>query len=324
MRKIQRVSILSSLCLLLMARPAQSLEEIAAFNPVNGELPESITIDHSGNLYFSLAGAGEIRKLTPAGQMTTIGTLPIAAFALGVKVGPDGCVYNVSTSLSSSPSGAFVWRICTEGVVEEFAALDPNGGPNDLAFDHDGNLYVTDPFLGQIWKVTSDGRASVWLQHPLLQGNPVAPVLVFHEIGVDGIAFDANKEHLYVGNLDQGTIVRITLRAHGSAGDVDVFVSDPLLSGVDGIAFDQKGNLFAAVNAQDRLASIDDAGRITVLDQGGLLDGPSSVVFGTAPSDQHTLYIASSAFSRAFGFQSGTPHPALLSTKIKHKGLPLP
>jgi len=319
MRRILCASVLSTLWLLLSPKPAGAIELVVAFDPAQGELPESLTVDHAGNLYLSLSSIGTIRKLTPEGHVSTFGTLPISAFALGVKVGPDGCLYNVSTSLSASPPGAFVWRICSAGVVEQFAALDPNGGPNDLAFDDDGNLYVTDPFLGQIWKITPEGHPSIWLQHPLLQGNPLAPVLLFHEIGVDGIAFDREKKHLYVGNLDYGHIVRIALCHNGRAGDVDLFVSDPLLQGADGLAFDKKGNLFVAVNAQDRLVSIDPTGAITVLDEGGLLDAPSSVAFGTAHDDEHTLYVTSSAFSRAFGFKPGTPHPALLRTDVKHK-----
>lgn len=78
------------------------------------------------------------------------------------------------------------------------------------------------------------------------------------------------------------------------------------------------------MNAQDSLATLDPSGHIRVVDTGGLLDGPSSVVFGATRADEHTLYVASSAFSRAFGFQTGTPHPALLTTRVPQEGLRLP
>lgn len=67
---------------------------------------------------------------------------------------------------------------------------------------------------------------SVWLQHPLLDGNPAAPVLGFHSVGVDGIAFDEDKDNLYLGNLDYGRIVRVPVRNDGSAGTPVVFAAD--------------------------------------------------------------------------------------------------
>jgi sugar lactone lactonase YvrE len=322
MTRILGVIAVSALSLLIPARSALALETLASFDPSKGQIPESITTDDDGNLYFSWASTSTIQKRSRDGTISTFGTLPIPVFTLGVKVGPDGCVYTVSTSLSPAP-GAFVWRICSPGNVEQFAVLDPKGGPNDLAFDDEGNLFVTDPFLGQIWMVSRGGAARVWLQHPLLAGNPVNPVLVFHAVGVDGIAFDRHKRNLYVDNLDFGDIIRIAFD-DGVAGDVSLFASDPLLQGADGIAFDRKGNLFVAVNAQDSLVSIDPSGVITTLEQGGLLDGPSSVVFGATDDDRDTLYITSSAFSRAFGFKPGTPHPALLTTRAGHPGLRLP
>jgi sugar lactone lactonase YvrE len=306
----------------LPAHAGPPIETLASFDPALGQIPESITTDRHGNLYFSWASTSTIQKRTPDGTISTFGTLPVPVFTLGVKVGPDGCVYTVSTSLSAL-AGAFVWRICTAGVVEQFATLDATGGPNDLAFDDDGHLYVTDPFLGRIWKLDRHGDARVWLDDPRLVGNAAAPALGFHAVGVDGIAFDEDKRNLYVDNLDYGTILRIEVR-DGRPHDVSVFASDPLLRGADGIAFDDRGALVVAVNAQDSLVSIDPRGAITVIDVGGPLDGPSSVVFGATERDAHSLYVTSSAFSRAFGFEAGTPHPALLRLHAEHRGLPLP
>ena len=283
------------------------------------DIPESVTTDDAGNLYVSVGNTVQVRH--PGGSFGVFATLPLPIAALGVKVGPDGCVYNASTSLSSDP-GAFVWRMCGAGNVEAFAELNQSGAPNDLAFDDDGSLFVTDPLLGQIWKVDEEGNAEVFVQHALLAGNPADPALIFRQIGVNGIAFDKHHRYLYVSNTDQGSVLRIDMNAPTPVPVV--FARDARLRGADGIAFDESGVLFVALNARDSLVSIDKRGRISTVASGGPLDAPSSVVFGSTRRNKHTLYLMSSAFSRTLGLQPGTPHPALLTLQADRPGLPLP
>lgn len=299
---------------------------VRSFDPALGELPESITSDGAGNLYMSMGPV--VKKLRPNGQFTTLASPPVPAgtFMLGLKFGEDGWLYAGSGAFAPEPSAAFVWRIHPiTGATHEYAALDPLGFPNDLAFDDHGNLYVTDPFLGLIWKIDDDGDADVWLADPSLEGDAVSPFLPFHSFGVDGIAFDRKKRNLYVGNLDYGTIVRIPIECHGEAGEPEVWVDDyARLAGADGIAFDGDGDLYVAVNGQDRLVRVDDDGDVSVLAQGGLLDAPSSVVFGQTLATKKKLYITSFAINRYLGVHPGAPHPNLLVLNVPDKGLPLP
>ncbi|MBN9162807.1 MAG: hypothetical protein BGO98_29165 [Myxococcales bacterium 68-20] len=325
MNKTLSAAIFSAGCMFVSVTASghecSSLQVVASYTV--GEVPESVTLDRSGNVYFS--NGNTVRRRTHNGQESVFATLPIPVFALGVKVGPDGCVYNTSVSLDPSVQGAFVWRTCTAGsIAQPYATLDHAGGPNDLAFDDCGNLFVTDPFLGRVWKVTRQGHVSVWLSHSMLDGNAASPYLLFHSQGVNGIAFDEDKRNLYLGNLDYGKIIRVPIRWNGSAGTPSVWVSDPRLQGADGIAFDDSGDLYVAVNGQNSLVRVSRRGRIEVLFTGGLLDSPSSVAFGTRRGDRRTLYVASSAFMRSFGLQTGTPAPALLETRVKDEGLPLP
>jgi sugar lactone lactonase YvrE len=318
MRRNQLIcaSILCLFCLSLQVSAASACDHLTVieeFDPALGHLPESLTRDRRGNFYWSMSSS--VWKRTPAGEMSVIGTLPADAFALGVKVGPDECVYTVSTSLSGA-DGAFVWRICDEGEVTQFAELDHSGGLNDLVFDRFGNMYVTDPFLGRIWKIDPMGNVQVWLEDSLLEGDPDNPVLVFHALGADGIVLDWCQKNIYVNNLDYGEIFRISINPDGSAGEMVEFVSDSLLEGADGMVFDKKGNLLVAVNSQNSIVSISPCGEIDVLVSGGVLDGPSSLVFG-AGRNAHTLYLSNSAFSRGFGYVPGTPYPALLSMKVR-------
>jgi streptogramin lyase len=298
------------------------IETRLAFDAARGELPESITMDESGNLFLSMGTS--IGRVTPAGEFSRYATLPLASgsFALGVKVGPDGALYVASGAFTAAPPQAFVWRIPARGAVEKFATLDARGFPNDLLFDADGSLYVTDPFLGRIYRIGSTGQAELWLSHRALMGNAAQPALAVHEFGIDGLAF-SDQDELFVGNLDAGAVLHIPRRKDGSAGSPEVFVQNPLLEGADGLAFDRNGTLFVAVNAQDRLVSIDPTGNLSVVAEGAPLDAPSSLVFGRRPGDERTLYVASFAINRATGGSVGAPQPALLALATEQPGLSL-
>jgi sugar lactone lactonase YvrE len=295
------------------------------FDPGLGQLPESIAVDAAGNLYVSMGPS--VFQIDAERQLSLLVTLPIdpAAFATGVKLGPDGFLYVASAGFDPALDASGVWKVSRDtGSVALVAALDAAGFPNDIAIDDDLNLYVTDPFLGLIWRIDAAGVASEWLADPALEGNPSAPALVLNAFGADGIAFDRRKRHLYVSNLDFGTILRIRLRRDGSPGRVVTFASDPLLVGADGIAFDRGGTLFVAVNARDRIATVDRGGGVTVLLEGAPLDGPSSLAFGARRGERRTLFFTNFAIGRATGVTPGVPQPGVMSIAVERRGLPLP
>jgi sugar lactone lactonase YvrE len=237
-----------------------------------------------------------------------------------VKVGPDGNIYVVSASFNPALSAAAVWRVSPSGgQVSLFAALPQTSIPNDLVFDPEGDLYVTDSAQGQIWKIDPAGTAQVWFSDPLLLGNPQNPI-AGSPLGANGIAFDRFRRHLYVANTDYGRIVRIGFH-HGHAQGIEVVASSSLLIGADGIAFDALGDLYVAVNAADRIAIVSPIGAVYVLAEGSPLDAPSSLVFGTRHADRHTLYLTNFAILRFNGVKPGTPQPSLASLPVLIPGL---
>ncbi|HEY8926929.1 MAG TPA: hypothetical protein VIU64_21245, partial [Polyangia bacterium] len=64
---------------------------LQSFDPTLGQLPESITTDDAGNLYFTMGGT--LQKYTTSRQLIQLATIPIpvqqGAVTLGVKVGPE-------------------------------------------------------------------------------------------------------------------------------------------------------------------------------------------------------------------------------------------
>jgi len=296
---------------------------VVSFDPALAQLPESMTSDNDGNLYASNR-LGAIQKIDPqAGTFVTVARVPLPARAVltGIKLGPDGLLYVASASFSSTPSGAFLWRVSpSTGAVQQFAILDPNGFPNDLVFQDDGSIILSDPFLAQLWKIDTAGHTSVFLADPLFAGNPAAPAFGIHTFGIDGIAWDHDKRNLIVSNFDFGRVMSIPMGDNGTP-PIEIIVEDPALIGADGIAVDRRGTIWCAVNTQDRIATVDKKGAISEIAQGSLLENPSSFAFGTGEHDKKTLYIANFAIGRFLAGQ--TAHPGVLSIPAPVPGLPL-
>lgn len=309
----------------MTALASPPVTELQAFNPAYGQLPESITADDDGTLYFSMAGA--VQKYTTDHQIVQLATIPVpvqqGAAVLGVKVGPEGYIYTAVASFNPALSVSSVWRVSPDGLdVNRFVSLPGDSIPNDLVFDPQGNLYLTDSSKGQIWKIDPAGNAQVWFADPLLLGNASSPV-AGSPLGANGIAFDRFRRHLYVVNTDYGRVMRVGFR-HGRARGIEVVTTSDLLKGADGIAFDVLGQLYVAVNAADRIAVVSPCdGAVSVLVEGAPLDAPSSLVFGAHRHDRHTLYVTNFAIMRFNGLKPGTPHPSLVSLPVLLPGLDL-
>jgi sugar lactone lactonase YvrE len=328
--EMKRLSLLARVLLFsllptMAALASPPVKVIQAFNPAYGQLPESITADEDGSLYFSMAGG--IHKYTTDHQIVQLATIPVpvqqGASVGGVKIGPNGYIYATVASFNPALSVSSVWRVSPDGQkISQFVSFPSDSLPNDLVFDPQGNMYITDSSKGQLWKVDQTGKAEVWLTHPLLAGSVEAPV-AGSPLGANGIAFDRFRRNLYVMNTDFGRIVRVGFR-HGRPQDIKVVTTNALLKGGDGIAFDVLGHLYVANNGADRIVVVSPfGGSVSVLVDGTPLDAPSSLVFGAGRNDRHTLYVTNFAIMRFNGFKPGAPQPSLVSLPVFLPGLDL-
>lgn len=299
-----------------------TVSELVTLDPNAGELPESITTDGDGHVFHSLFN-GQIRELLPDESEVTIATVPLPAGAVmtGIKVGPDGFIYTTSSAFAPDPPSAFVWRTDPDtGQVEKFATLDPNGFPNDMAFEDDGSFFVPDPWLGILYHIDANGDATVATADPLLKGNPADPAFPTHDFGVDGIAWDHTGRYLYVGVIDYGRIVRFPFSCHG-LGAAEVVAESPQLKGIDGIALDRSGTVYAAINTQNLIATVNKHGAISVYATSPLFDSPSGIAFGTGHGDKRTAYVTNFAINSVLA--GTTAHPAILAMPVPVPGADL-
>lgn len=299
-----------------------NLEPVVSFDAGSGEFPEGLASDKVGNLYVTLAPLGQVVRMTPDGSRSVLSSFEIpagGAGALGLATDARGRVYVAVASFDPATHGVHV--IAPDGTSTRLDGTDAMVFPNGLAFDPRGNLYATDSGAGQVWRISPGGSAAPWAAGEPLEGTGDFGLGV--PIGANGVAYDEGV--VYVLNSEKGLVLGIPVERDGAAGPVEVIAEGPDLVGVDGLALDAHGRLYAALNVQDRLVRIDPArGTVTTLVAGGEgLDFPASLTFGTGRGLRKTLFVTNFAFLDDPGSPT-PPGPGIVKIGVGVPGRPLP
>jgi sugar lactone lactonase YvrE len=301
--------------LLLPTAPAHAaeIETLVSFDAAAGELPEGVAVDQRGNVYVSLiAPVSEIRRIAPDGAQTTLASLGLGGNGpLGLAVDPRGTVFTAAATFDPATQG--VYRIAADGSFTRLPGTEQIAFANGLTFDPRGTLYVTDSSAGAVWRIPRGGGAELWIQDPLLEGTGELGVGV--PIGANGIAFRSPDE-IVVGNTEQGTLVSVPIEPDRGAGDPVVIADDPAIFGVDGLAVDVAGRIYAAVIAQSTIVRVDGDAIVTLADADDGINQASSIAFGRGIRDRKSL------FGVNFGIFSPAPTPSLFRLPVGAPGAP--
>ena len=189
--------------------------------------PASVATDAAGNLYVTELFGAVIRKITPAGDVTTLagsgalgfadGTGSAASFnmAYGIAVDAGGTVYVAdggNNRIRKITPGGVVTTLAGSG---QAGAADGAGNsasfhqPSGLAVDSDGIIYVADTGNSLLRKITPAGVVSTIAGQPGVLGaqNGIGTAATFKQ--PYGVTVDA-AGNLYVADTFNNLIRKVT------------------------------------------------------------------------------------------------------------------
>ena len=258
--------------------------------------PRFLAFDTDGNLFVGDNDNCRIRKITPGDEVSTFagsGTFgELDGQGVNAQFGSinglafnDGNLFVADThKIRKITSGGTVSTFAgsTQGYADSAPEADPQfDNPSALAFDGDGNLFVSDGGNHVIRKITSGGVVSTFSGLQSIGGFEDGLANVAKFSSPSGLAFDGvnlfvadSGNHRIRKITPDGTVTTFAGSTQGYA-DSDLEV-DPLFSFPRGLAFDG-GNLFVADSGNHRIRKITPDGTVSTFagSTQGYLDAPS-------------------------------------------------
>lgn len=279
--------------------------------------PQGIATDSDGNVYVADRGNSTIRKITPAGVVTTLaGTAGAQGDADGTGAAalftyPDDVATDSTGNVYVAANGA-IRRITAAGVVSTVtsAAYVQEAG---ITADAQGNVYISVRYQDVILKIKPNGdistlaglaRTGFGFAIGSADGTGVAARFDHPSdvaIDLDGNLFVTDDGSSLLRRVTSAGVVTTLAGSVGHGGDADGMGTLARFSGPSGIATDSTGNIFVADYASIR--KITASGIVSTLagTSGALANTSGSLANGGLAIDaDHNIYFAGSGTVRRF------------------------
>jgi sugar lactone lactonase YvrE len=238
--------------------------------------PSGVAVDASGTVYVIDYNDQKIRKITPAGVVTTFAGSGHAGYAdgtgaatefsdpTGIAVDGSGNIYVCDKGNQRireiSPAGV-VTTIAGDGVAGYADSTNPLSAefmdPSGIALDAAGNLYIADANNERIRKMTPAGVVST-LAGSATRGYAEGVAAVAEFGNPQDVAVDASG-NVYVADVENNRVRRVTpagtvttYAGNGEEGVVDGPASVAEFEGPEALALDSSGNLYVADGSRIR------------------------------------------------------------------------
>ena len=272
------------LCLIVRASlPAVGNERAPIEHARFARYCEGPVFDYEGNLFIS-HGNSSVAKISPDGRVTP--WLEVEN-PNGHKVLPDGthllCVRGAILHLAADAT--------ILGKASMMCKRVPLRSPNDITLSPRGGFYFTDPGgsrsspIGTVHFVDTEGETH----------------LVAHGLRVpNGLVVSRDGQKLYVAETVPNRVLWFAIQPNGMLGEAHVFADLPSKPGVkaepDGLALDERGNLYVAHLGMSSVQVLSPAGKLLDTLAAGNYDA-SNLVFGGPQQSQ--LFITGSVGHRS-------------------------
>ena len=271
-------------------------------------VPQGLALDSATNLYVADSFNNTIRKVTPAGVVTTLagtagsfgsadGTGTTARFWLPQSTAVDGAgnVYvadSANGTIREIASGAVVTTLAGSAST---GSADGTGNaarfdwPSGSAIDNSGNSYVADTGNSTIRMITSAGVVSTLAGSAGNSGNTDATGNSARFYAPQGVAVDTSG-NTYVADTANNTIRKVTsggvvstlAGSAGTNGTTDGTGTSALFNSPQGLAFATSGVIYVADTWNHTIRKVTSAGVVTTL---AGLPGYAGSTDGTSPGD---------------------------------------
>ena len=317
-RKITSAGVVSTLAGTAGQTGSTDGSVISGLSTATFNSPNDIAVDKSGNLYVADSGNNTIRKITPAGVVSTLagtagqtgtidGTGNAARFnyPLGLTVDASGNVYvadNHNFTIRRITPAGDVSTIA--GTAGSFGNVDANGTaayfsrPSDVVVDAAGNAFVADSGNNEIRKITANGQVSTLAGRAAQSGSQDGSGSAARFYSPLGLAADP-QGNVYVADYINQEIRKITPAGMvstlagggaGLSGSADGTGATARFNYPEGVAADRNGNVYVADTRNETIRKITPAGVVTTVAGSVGLQGTTDGIGAAARfSDPRTL-----------------------------------
>ncbi len=317
--------------------------------------PQGVAVDAAGNIYIADTLNNRVRQVSPAGVIATIAGTGVAGFSGdGGPAGsaqlnrPQGLAVDTAGNLYiADVDNNMIRRVSPDGTIHVVAGTGASiysgdggraiaaglNGPEDVALDAAGNLYIADTENNRIRVVSPNGLISTIVgTGEAGHGGDGGPAATAQIAAPGSVAVDGSG-NLYIGDsgtrvrkvFPDGIIVTITgANTPGYSGDggLSTFAQ---INGPLGMVLDAGGDLYVADTGNSAIRLLQLAGYGLAI--GMVTNSASNLPGPVAPGEAVVLYgsgLGPAQLTQSQPDSSGLIETNLVGTQVFFNGVPAP